>query len=184
MQNNRTSTSGTDAATTNATSHLARLDDLHGFKIADGDPDIGGWEIKTTDGVKVGKVDSLIVDTNALKVRYIDAKLDKHELKLQEERHVLLPIGTARLDDKEDCVMLSTSSSDLSAMSVAGEPTFDREAEKALRKKLDKNYRDDPSGDFYAHPHYDQDSFFGNRRQGREDTTYFTAGDGTTRSTL
>ena len=62
-----------------------RLQKLKGsdYEIADGEPDIQGWDINDSAGNKIGKVDDLIFDTQSRKVRYIvlspdkDLKLDK-----------------------------------------------------------------------------------------------------------
>lgn len=89
-------------------SHLARLDDLRGYKVASGDPDVRGWSVKTADGQRAGKVDSLVIDTDAMQVRYLDVELDRDTLGLNDRRHVLLPIATARLDDDHDDVLLGS----------------------------------------------------------------------------
>jgi len=91
-----------------ASAQLARLDDLDDYKVADGDPDIRGWEVKTADGHKAGKVDCLIVDTGAMQVRFLDIELDRKALKLNEDRHVLVPISNARLDDDHNDVLLGS----------------------------------------------------------------------------
>lgn len=89
------------------TGNLERLDDMHGYKVADGDCDIRGWSVRTADGRKVGEVDSLIVDKDAMQVRYIDVDLDRKALDLREDRHVLVPLSGARLDDDHDDVRLT-----------------------------------------------------------------------------
>lgn len=154
--------------------HLSRLDEMRHYKVADGDPDVRGWDVKTSDGTRVGKVDTLIVDTDALKVRYLDVELDARARAADDaERHVMLPIGTALLDEKEDCVLLGArSSGELDRMSTAGRTALDRNAEVAMRRHGDRDYKDD-GDDFYAHPDYDQDRFFGTRRGDRARGTYF-----------
>lgn len=67
----------TDSLRTTAAGQLRHLDDLHDFTIAEGEPDIRGWDVRGTDGTKLGKVEDLLVDTAALKVRYIEVKLEK-----------------------------------------------------------------------------------------------------------
>lgn len=108
MHHDKTTTSGRAATNpgSGATAHLCRLHDLHDYKIAHGEPHVRGWHVKTADGQKVGKVDDLIVDTDAMQVRYLDVELDRKSLKLNEDRHVLLPIRDARLDEYEDEVLL------------------------------------------------------------------------------
>jgi len=48
---------------------LVRLEELKGFQVAEGDPDIRGWEVRTPDDRKVGKVEELIVDPVERRVR-------------------------------------------------------------------------------------------------------------------
>ena len=85
-----------------------RLYDLSHYKVARGDPDVHGWHVKTADGARAGKVDSLIVDTEAMQVRYLDVELDRKTYRLKDERHVLVPLAYARLDDKHDDVLLDS----------------------------------------------------------------------------
>lgn len=97
----------TDTHTT-GTGGLARLHELDDYKVADGDPDVRGWDVKTADGKRAGKVEDLIVDTGAMKVRYLDVELDRTTLQLNEDRHVLVPLASARLDDDHDDVLLGS----------------------------------------------------------------------------
>lgn len=103
--------------TPNTSARLAPLHQLDDFKVADGEPDIRGWSVHTADGRVAGKVDDLIVDTQAMKVRYIDVELDRGALGLRDERHVLVPLADARLDDRGDEVLLgSATAADLARM--------------------------------------------------------------------
>ena len=110
-----TGTAGTSSTGTTTASHLARLNDLDEFKVADGFPDPRGWDVKTDDGQKVGKVGDLIVDTQAMRVRYIDVEIDRTVGQMardaatpgDQEAHTLLPIGNVELDDNKDDVRVS-----------------------------------------------------------------------------
>lgn len=104
---NTTSHAGRGAGAV-AAGHLARLHELDDYKVADGDPDIRGWSVKTADGQKAGRVEDLIVDTEAMQVRFLDVALDRSTLRLEEDRHVLVPIASARLDDDHDDVLLGS----------------------------------------------------------------------------
>src|SRR5690606_11481762 len=55
---------------------LASLGDLPGYGVAADDPDPRGWEVIASDGRTIGEVHELIVDTAALKVRYLDCDVD------------------------------------------------------------------------------------------------------------
>lgn len=92
---------------------LAALDELPQYKVAEGDPDPRGWEVVAGDGEVVGRVAELIVDTAALKVRYLDCDVDEAALGLEEEdRHVLIPIGYARLNEEAKQVITDVVTSD------------------------------------------------------------------------
>jgi orotate phosphoribosyltransferase-like protein len=52
---------------------LKRLKEIEDeFEVADKHLDVRGWEVLGTNGEKIGKVDELIVDIEAMKVRYLD----------------------------------------------------------------------------------------------------------------
>jgi uncharacterized protein YrrD len=66
------------------------MNQLSGYKVADGEPDIRGWDVMASDGRRLGRVDDLLVDTQANKVRYVDVEGGP-------QGHVTIPIGYARL---------------------------------------------------------------------------------------
>jgi hypothetical protein len=80
---------------------LGRLGD---FQVAQDDPDVRGWEVVSEDGTLVGRVGELLVDTQAMKVRYLEVEVDP--ALVAGERHVLVPIGYARLDPERDRVLV------------------------------------------------------------------------------
>ena len=153
---------------------LVALEDLSDYKVADGDPDVRGWDVRGADGRKLGKVDRLIVDTGTMRVRYLDIELDKDELRLDRERHVLVPIGGAGLDDDNDVVNLRTlSAADLAALPAYEHGAITRDEERSIRQRFDRRYApSDREADFYEHDLYDDRRFFGNRRRGRETDAY------------
>ena len=57
-------------------SRITPLRNLNGYRIADGDPDVRGWEVVGGDGRRIGSVNDLLVDTAEDKVRYLDVQLD------------------------------------------------------------------------------------------------------------
>ena len=122
MAANDTSTSA------GAAGRLGRLNDLDEYKVADGYPDPRGWDVKTADGQTVGKVDDLIVDTEAMRVRYVSVEVDRSVGQMARDAatpgdqgtHTLLPIGSVELDDAEDDVLVNGYSLD----QVAGLPRY------------------------------------------------------------
>jgi sporulation protein YlmC with PRC-barrel domain len=153
---------------------LMRLEDMSGYKVTSDDPDVRGWEVKTRDGTRIGKVDTLIIDTHELKARYIEVDLDRKALNLQSDRKITLPIGSARLDDDNDVVMLPEHSPAELSQIPASAGRLSRDDELRIRRSFDDRYSDNAQGDFYGHPHYDQGRFFAGRRRGREDRDYLT----------
>ena len=80
------------------------LNRLDGYAVADDDPDVRGWEVISADGIRIGAVDQLLVDTDAMKVRYLDVDLD--ERMVAGDRHALIPIGYARLEERRSRVFV------------------------------------------------------------------------------
>ncbi|HEX9940789.1 MAG TPA: PRC-barrel domain-containing protein [Thermoanaerobaculia bacterium] len=237
MNDDRTPTGELDAAVPG--SPITPLGRLHNYRIAEGDPDVRGWEVLGADSRKIGEVDDLLVDTQALRVRYLDVILDPdlfaergpavgqagetaaplagpaagaegtlaapgmppygaplsatsamgglapmvtetvvratlsdEENRLTQEhnygfgtRHVLIPIGHARLDGERDRILVEG----LRAAEAAGLPDYDgedvtRDYETGLRQRFDRGYAPSPERDFYAHDLYDQERFYGPRR--------------------
>lgn len=101
---------------------LARLEELKNFQVADGDYDIRGWEVRTPDDRKIGKVEELIVDPQERRVRYMEVKVDHKALGFDDDRHILVPIGAARLREDGHDVLIER----LPAQGLAGAPAYKR----------------------------------------------------------
>jgi uncharacterized protein (TIGR02271 family) len=111
-------------------------------------------------------VDKLIADLNALKVRYLDVELDD-EFAGTKDRHVLIPIGAARLDDDNDNVLLQGMTRDalIGLPAFAANTPITRDYENSLRERMTGAPIPAPrSGrDYYEHEHFDENRFFGKR---------------------
>lgn len=153
-----------------AIDRVVPLDQLDDFKVAEGDPDVRGWEVRAADGRRIGEVDNLLVDTAAMKVRYLDVDLEGDVVAEGGDRHILVPIGYARLDESADHVFVDTlTSSDLATMPVYDHSPLTREYETAVRQRFDSSYTGTaPERDFYAADLYDADRFYSARRGDRE----------------
>ena len=158
---------------------VVRLKDLKDYQVAKGDPDVRGWNVYANDGRRIGEVDELLVDVEAMKVRYLDVDLDRDVLSVSgaapgtaavpgaKSDHVLIPIGSAQLDEREDRVIV-----DLLHTLVGGLPAYDhgpvtREYETSVRQHFDRDYRHDPARDreFYDNDLYRDDRFWSKRRR-------------------
>lgn len=164
---------------------VAALGDLGDFQIADGYPDPRGWRVIASDGTEIGTVHDLIVDTGAMRTRYLDVRLsdlpafDRIET---EERDVLVPVGAAQLAEDDDEVMLASMTAEQAAALPAythGEIT--REYENSVRGAVPAVGATTTgatsagagavgaasAGDFYAHEHFDDRRFYGRNRAER-----------------
>ena len=167
------------------------LNQLSDFKVAEGDPDVRGWEVQSADGRKIGSVDELLIDTNAMKVRYLDVEVDRGMVAEGGDRHVLIPIGYARLERDGDRVIVDNlSASDLGTLPAYDHAPLTRDFETSVRDSFTAR----PSGttgttgalgaaglgaagttgttgtgrtadDFYGHEGFDDNRFYGARRE-------------------
>jgi hypothetical protein len=145
--------------------HLRRLRDLTEFEVADGSPDVRGWSVRGADGQKFGVVAELIVEEEALKVRYLDIELLSNLRANKNERHILLPIGVAALDEEGDNVFVPA----LTLETVLEYPPYSeiqisRDYEEAMLRALRLPLPAAGSGSFYNQPSYDEQHFYQNRR--------------------
>ena len=169
---------GATAATTTAIEQgVVPLKELKDFQVAKGDPDVRGWEVLSNDGRRIGKVDDLLVDTAAMRVRYLDIDLDDDLRNLAQggtgpgtkSDNILIPIGSAQLHEKDDRVTVDLLHSLVTGIPGYDRSTFNREYETNLRRHFDRDYQPDPARDrdFYESDLYNDSRFFGTRRPRR-----------------
>jgi len=181
---------------TTSRGRLAHLGDLAHVQIADGEPDLRGWEVKGPAGRRVGTVSDLLVDTGAMKVRYLEVELDPPtaremahasgdtDPRIKASRHALVPIGIARLDQRHERVYLGAGAAQLIGLPEPEGRDLTREYERALVRwyGVDERARagdgadggqDDLSSDrFYEQPYFDEHACFGPRRRAGESSFY------------
>ncbi|MBD2713884.1 PRC-barrel domain-containing protein [Microvirga sp. STR05] len=145
--------------------HLRRLRDLTDYEVADGNPDVRGWTVRGGDGRPFGEVTELIVEEETLKVRYLDVELSASLNINDRERHILIPIGVAALDDDGDNLFVPSLTLD----SVLEYPPYQefqitREYEEAMLRALRLELPAHSTGPFYEQPSFDEGHFYGTRR--------------------
>jgi hypothetical protein len=151
------------------------LEELGGsdFEIAEGQPNIKGWEVKNSSGLNCGEVDELLFNPASRKVRYMVIDLDDNELHLQS-RKVLIPIGMATLHNKEDYVTLSgITTEQLQELPDYHKGKVTPATESSIRNLLtgagatgfaeSGQYTTHEEG-FYDHDHFNEERFYGERR--------------------
>ncbi|CAN5683219.1 hypothetical protein BH23GEM11_BH23GEM11_01530 [soil metagenome] len=169
MDNTPESTHGTPATHGRTdTAPLAHLNEMDDYKIADGEPDIRGWDVKATDGQRIGEVEDLLFDTELMKVRYIEMKVEGKFTSGDDHRWALVPIGSSRLDEDHDNVLVSIASTELPGMPPYTRGAITRDYETVL---LQRYGRGGPEGsaanadtDFYGTDHFDENQTFAGRR--------------------
>jgi photosynthetic reaction center H subunit len=138
------------------------------YEIADGNPEIQGWDIKDDSGERVGKVRNLLFNPSSKKVRYIVADLDA-----TSARRILIPIGLAELHETDDEVYLPG----ITAGQLAAAPDYSDDAIADLYEEQVLNtFRSAPETDalytydmekFYSHPHFDDQRIYHKRNLDR-----------------
>ncbi|KEQ28077.1 PRC-barrel domain-containing protein [Pedobacter antarcticus] len=145
-----------------------RLESITGsdFEVADGDPNIKGWEIKDLLGERLGEVDDLLFSPAALKVRYLVARLDAVAV-VDEPRKILIPIGLAELHESADLVFIpGVSIAQLNSAPVYDPDQFTPEGEQAVLQTFRTERDLIPGFDeerLYDHAHYDLRHLYGRR---------------------
>ena len=159
--------------------------DRSDFEIVKGEPDIRGWDVKYTNGEKIGAVEDLIVDAKEKKVRYMLVDLDDGKLKLKHKK-ILVPIGLAELDSNHDDVLTPKISPEqfaelpeydkndltpdterriLSTLERPQQPVSAPETIRQPSKKSGSEKKDAEEVDpeFYKHENYNLDNLYKNR---------------------
>lgn len=82
---------------------LVALKTLGSWKVADGEPDIRGWEVRTVSGRQLGSVHDLLVDPNAAEVVLVDVDLPG------TDRHTFVPIRVVQIDRAKRLVLMDSA---------------------------------------------------------------------------
>jgi hypothetical protein len=82
---------------------LVRLQDLGSWDVAEGEPDIRGWEVRTVGGRDLGKVKELLIDPDAGEVVMIDVDLTG------SDRHALVPLRIVEIDRPRRVVRMDSA---------------------------------------------------------------------------
>jgi hypothetical protein len=142
---------------------LVRLSELSKYTVADGEPDIRGWEVRTISGRQLGEVAELLVDTDAGEVVMLDINVASNG------RHSFAPVRAAMIDRTARVVRLDTG--DLQddelpslASGAAGEDDAREFGERYERAYGDRGWSADRD---YVLPHGEDEVHFA-RRSARE----------------
>lgn len=144
-----------------------RLNDLENFELGENDVDVRGWKFLDAEHQPLGVVHDIIMDADSNEVRYFDVLLDDEYGSDEDERHILLPVGVARISNTGDEIVLHEISREnfLSCPLFLGSE-IDQEYEEALVNSLvptPGTIARNPA-DFYTYEHFNSDKFYAGRR--------------------
>jgi PRC-barrel domain protein len=156
----------------NSLPRLRALSELDRFKVADDDPDIRGWIVRGANGETIGRVHDLLAEMDTRQVRYLDIAVSGDTA--DDERHILIPIGLARLNDDASIVSLgSLTREELLALPPYEHRTFTRDDECELIGRLQGLGRPaDDTPDLYRHAVFAMSGFWGTGGGAEEAVTY------------
>jgi len=110
---------------------LSRLSEHGDLQIAAGYPDVIGWRLDAAEGVPAGTISDLLVDPDALAVRYL-------VLHRSDDTETLIPIGYVELDEQHRCIALpGVAAEDIEALPAWTGNVLTRAEEDAIRDLLD-----------------------------------------------
>jgi photosynthetic reaction center H subunit len=106
MMDDRTVSGARDGDLADMPPRIAPLSQLDDYEIADGYPEVRGWEVRDSADRSIGRVHDLLVDVGELRVRYLDVELAPKFARAEADRRVLIPVENADLDGTGDQVLL------------------------------------------------------------------------------
>lgn len=150
---------------TERSNHLEELSHKRYYEVAKGQPDIRHWNIADDAGKKIGVVNDLLFDKEALKVRYIITNLKDGYF--EENRQILIPVGRARISrDNERIYLPAVTHKQLDGLpDYRGPGELTRRDEQAIRnafagtKQGEKPVETFHRETFYEHPDFNEKRF-------------------------
>lgn len=95
---------------------LVGMDEVDDFKIADGEPDVRGWDVYSSAGVFVGTVDDLLIDPELRQVVMLDIDLK------DSANRGRAPIKAAWLDRDRNRVIIDSAQLDQDMLAHRARP--------------------------------------------------------------
>jgi hypothetical protein len=108
---------------------LVRLSDLGKWDVAEGEPDIRGWEVRTIGGRELGKVTELLVDPDAGEVVMIDVDLTPNH------QHALVPLRSIEIDRTRRLVRMDSEDLTPAEQAAVAEDTGDATGTRAASSR-------------------------------------------------
>ena len=120
-----------------AVAGLVPLGELGGRRLADGEPDLRGWEVRASSGDVLGVVADLLVDTAAGEIAALAVVPPEHARTIERWRdgaHVVLPVEQVDIDASRRAVVPDAiGRARLYALERGAAPAFDLADQGSLR---------------------------------------------------
>lgn len=144
----------------------ARVDAEDAVERIGGVPDVRGWEVTAADGMKLGRVDRLLADNQTNTVRYLVVDLAADQNLRGPDRHILIPIGYALLDEPDGRVRVD----ELRASQLVDFPLYSGQPltasyELSVLRLCDPDYTGGVEG-IYEHSLLNPNRFYSPERRG------------------
>lgn len=144
---------------------LVSMDDLDNYRLADGEPDIRGWQVCTLNGRELGSVEDLLVDPERGEVVMLEMEVEGDGV------HAEVPMRSVQLDRGRKAVMVD--SGDVESHDRYESRARDRmtaEEREEVRGTYRGTSRDLRYGERAAHEEHDHDSDRDDRMHLADDT--------------
>lgn len=93
-----------DAPGVETASKLVPLRQARDFRLPKTAPNVRGWSVFGEDHERIGTVEDMLVDPEAMKVAYLDVDVSDDLFLLREDRHVVIPMEAVELRERGEDV--------------------------------------------------------------------------------
>jgi sporulation protein YlmC with PRC-barrel domain len=105
-RSSRRDQAGTGPDPSESRRRLVSIDDLDGYRVAEGEPDVRGWDVATLSGRELGEVEDLLVDPERGEVVMLEVVLRGDGV------HTEVPIRSVQLDRDRKTVVVDSGEVD------------------------------------------------------------------------
>lgn len=131
---------------------LVSIDDLSGYTVAKGEPDVRGWEVCTLSGRELGEVEDLLIDPDRGEVVMLEVELRGDGV------HAEVPIRAVQIDRKRKVVLVDSGDINEGIRNeVRARDRMDPQERENIRGSYRDTARDVRYGDRVEHGARDRD---------------------------
>src|SRR5690242_21787038 len=120
---------------------LVPLNELGNWDVAEGEPDVRGWDVRTVGGRDLGKVKELLVDPDAHEVVMLDVDLTG------SDQHALVPLRIVEIDRPRRLVRVDSADLTPADRAAVAETKGERREERKEERREEGAERERTLGD-------------------------------------